>query len=62
MKFHALITEGLTWSVVIDVPDELTTDMTRLQEYIYENWGECDKDIRHDGECEIVDLRPYSEK
>ena len=62
MKFHAIITEGLTWSVVIDVPDAFASDMTGLQEYIYDNWGECEKDLRHDSACEIIDLRPYSEK
>lgn len=62
-KFYAEVAETLVWAVVLDVPHNIAADPVTLIDYIYENWGECeDKDIRHDGECEIVTLEPYSEK
>lgn len=62
-KFYVEVDELLTWSMVIDVPDDIAADPVTLKDYIYENWGECEgKDLRGESDGEIVTLEPYSEK
>lgn len=63
-KYYAEITESLTWSVTLDVPENIIEEgETAIRDYVYEHWGCCeDKDIRHDGECEIVTLQKDEEQ
>lgn len=55
-KVYAEISEGLVWAVYLDVPDEIADDPVAIKDYVYDNWGESEKDMVGGIECEIVRL------
>lgn len=56
-KVYVEMSESLVWALEMEVPDNIAFDPVSLRDYIYENWGEHDKDFRSESEPEIVTLQ-----
>ena len=63
MRYYAEIQEVLTWAVYMEVPDNIVAEGdVAIRDYVYENYGEYEKDIIGGDEIEIVRLERYPEE